>query len=723
MGFRITCIILIFFSSLFNPLIHLASSDSGRNSTPLLSGFWIYESDGTVFDEQNRTMWANQDYTFVIEGTENDGIDDIQYIEIDLMALDLVIRYTHENTTMWSDSEWIWGLESTLLTENLSSHDFRLQFIITLGEDIPIDSSVRNPQIKIKDMDPNNPPSALTESGGKYKQYWTYGIDEYRPEANVTIIDEATNDNINFRNTKQVQGKDWNVYEVQLAETGDLTVSFNASESFDLDAIDGNGILTYEWTVSFDYPYESEPSLDGHTFTIPAAASSEFSYRFQNVTVDFMNYTPNANSQSYHYKIRMELVVYDNANKNSDKFLMFFIVVPEYLNPTIDLNMRPANDSRLDILLYDEVEIWGSVTDESGNGLDSVYVSLQIDGVAFAGFNTENNGYFFYHSNSFPIGEHSLVAEVPAQGVILSNTSASLLFTVLASFNETIQDFENLELYFACNSTSIPTPADIDGDGILNGDDDDTDGDGLSDDWELANGLNPWNIGVVSGGKISIYTAPGEDRTGVFHCRLYNPTEHRQTISILVTASGLAVAAPGSVHVSSLNSTEFEVALRAGTRQLGSYEIRISATVTHVNGITNPTPITRGGSMMAELNANDTDGDGVTDDLDAFPEDANETTDSDGDGIGDNADEFPDDPLEDTDTDGDGVGDNSDHAPENPNIQLPESTKSGSTTTAIYVLAGTIGLLAVALLIGMRRKGGGPVHNVPVHHEDSLWDA
>ena len=35
----------------------------------------------------------------------------------------------------------------------------------------------------------------------------------------------------------------------------------------------------------------------------------------------------------------------------------------------------------------------------------------------------------------------------------------------------------------------------------------------------------------------------------------------------------------------------------------------------------------------------DTDGDGVTDDVDAFPNDANETADSDGDGIGDNADD------------------------------------------------------------------------------------
>jgi PKD repeat protein len=58
---------------------------------------------------------------------------------------------------------------------------------------------------------------------------------------------------------------------------------------------------------------------------------------------------------------------------------------------------------------------------------------------------------------------------------------------------------------------------------------------------------------------------------------------------------------------------------------------------------------------------NDADGDGVYDDLDAFPYDANETFDSDGDGVGDNADPFPTDPNEKYDTDGDGIGNNADN--------------------------------------------------------------
>jgi len=61
--------------------------------------------------------------------------------------------------------------------------------------------------------------------------------------------------------------------------------------------------------------------------------------------------------------------------------------------------------------------------------------------------------------------------------------------------------------------------------------------------------------------------------------------------------------------------------------------------------------------------AADSDGDGVPDDQDAFPNDPTETTDTDGDGVGDNGDAFPNDPTETTDSDGDGVGDNGDAFP------------------------------------------------------------
>ena len=62
----------------------------------------------------------------------------------------------------------------------------------------------------------------------------------------------------------------------------------------------------------------------------------------------------------------------------------------------------------------------------------------------------------------------------------------------------------------------------------------------------------------------------------------------------------------------------------------------------------------------------DSDGDGVEDLLDLYPDDPLESADSDNDGVGDNADVFPDDPAEQLDTDSDGVGDNADAFPEDP---------------------------------------------------------
>lgn len=62
----------------------------------------------------------------------------------------------------------------------------------------------------------------------------------------------------------------------------------------------------------------------------------------------------------------------------------------------------------------------------------------------------------------------------------------------------------------------------------------------------------------------------------------------------------------------------------------------------------------------------DTDGDGVADADDLFPDDPNESVDTDGDGVGDNSDAFPEDETESADTDGDGVGDNSDAFPDDP---------------------------------------------------------
>jgi len=97
----------------------------------------------------------------------------------------------------------------------------------------------------------------------------------------------------------------------------------------------------------------------------------------------------------------------------------------------------------------------------------------------------------------------------------------------------------------------------------------------------------------------------------------------------------------------------------------GSFSVRVRVSDGH------------GGTDFQEFNLlvtrMDSDDDGVPDDDDEFPHDANETVDSDGDGTGDNADTdddndgtpdgedaFPTDASETVDTDGDGIGNNAD---------------------------------------------------------------
>jgi hypothetical protein len=70
-----------------------------------------------------------------------------------------------------------------------------------------------------------------------------------------------------------------------------------------------------------------------------------------------------------------------------------------------------------------------------------------------------------------------------------------------------------------------------------------------------------------------------------------------------------------------------------------------------------------GQDMLVDAMLPDSDGDGVADPYDAFPDDPEESADGDGDGVGDNSDAFPRDANESMDSDGDSVGDNEDAFP------------------------------------------------------------
>ena len=147
-----------------------------------------------------------------------------------------------------------------------------------------------------------------------------FATDEYTPYANITMgANQAIAANIALTGTKNVGGQDWDVYRFTLDETGQLNVQFDGSNSYDPDAVTGNGIQTYEWKIMFDAPYgDTSFNLEGHTFSEPASSNGLFTYSFQNVTV--------SEDGTQEMEVRMELRVYDAAGKMSEKFRMYFVV-------------------------------------------------------------------------------------------------------------------------------------------------------------------------------------------------------------------------------------------------------------------------------------------------------------------------------------------------------------------------------------------------------------
>ena len=201
--------------------------------------------------------------------------------------------------------------------------------------------------------------------------------DEYRPTANAEIDMDSEvrdyTDQVEFTGTKTVSSTEWDIYRITLDDDGETTIHFDASNSSDQDALEGNGIETYQWKILFDAPYgEDDFALEGHTFVQTAASDGEWAYTFRNETVDSTGDNENT--------IRMELVTYDKAGKISEKFRMFFVIVPAGFGdeePVVQLDSPSAN-SRVDT---DTITISGSVL--SGSEQGEVYIETAFDLAVF----------------------------------------------------------------------------------------------------------------------------------------------------------------------------------------------------------------------------------------------------------------------------------------------------------------------------------------------------
>ena len=158
---------------------------------PGIESFKIRDSAGNEFDTTTKTMYAGNEYHLIVEGRDDNGWRDIQSYEIDLnpgVPGDMVLKYYPRNNTVITDSQWIEIIDASnesdgtqMLRRNGQAlidpfeTEFMLDMPIRLQWAIPTATSVMTPQVRVKDLDPNNPSSVLTESGGRYKQRWIYG--------------------------------------------------------------------------------------------------------------------------------------------------------------------------------------------------------------------------------------------------------------------------------------------------------------------------------------------------------------------------------------------------------------------------------------------------------------------------------------------------------------------------------------------------------------------
>ena len=184
---------------------------------------------------------------------------------------------------------------------------------------------------------------------------------------------------------------------------------------------------------------------------------------------------------------------------------------------------------------------------------------------------------------------------------------------------------------------------DVDSDGVLNNDDDCPDEYGLS--------------------SVDLNGCPDRDGDGVSDVADVFPDEPTQSSD--TDGDGCGDAATG------FNGDQFpsDVTQCADTDNDGYGDNQTGTTP-------DSCPSVAGNSTYDGYGCPDNDGDGWSNSLDAFPDDANETIDSDSDGVGDNSDAFPNNPNESLDSDGDGVGDNADAFPFN-SLEMFDSDGDG----------------------------------------------
>lgn len=476
-----------------------------------------------------------------------------------------------------------------------------------------------------------------------------FATDDYPPAANITLGDnQAIESNIVHDGTKTASGTDWDVYRLMLDETGELNVAFDASNSNDPDATSGNGIETYQWKVFFDAPYGDTLSLDSHIFEESAASNGLFQYMFENITV-----SSDGQSES---QIRMELRVYDAVGKQSSKFRMYFVVIPNGggdQEPVIQFDMS----NNMTSTMANTITINGTVLSGSETGEVYVEAAFSMDDFtasAITKYNLLTAGLF---SRSNALSDSDSFSLTLSLEEFYTNHSevVQIFIRTYEGADERWLTYHWFEItLMACQGVVAPEDAiSAGGEFILD-----------------ADGECQWNGAWTYDPLTGLWEEPAPEAS----VELTAPDILEIIVEDFMLVNGTllsSVTSPTFVEVSfdetSFNASavdKYDLQLdgvwnrsngleQGDTFSLGLKLDSIRTNVTVIQSVfinaygydsNNQAVLLTSLSVVITVPFSDSDGDGIADEMDAFPNDSTESLDSDGDGVGDNSDTAPSDP-------------------------------------------------------------------------------
>ena len=184
--------------------------------------------------------------------------------------------------------------------------------------------------------------------------------------ANATLV----GGNAEYKGTRNVAGHEWPKYQVLIEEdTTYTTVTFDAYNSFGNNSVLANGIVSYNWSVFFDKPFEDTTIPPTHEFSEDESSLGIWSYEFANITVD--------EEMNLESEIRIELRVTDEEGNISEKFRMYFTVVhPSHLDSELIIQYDSYQNHTM--VTSNEINISGSIQSGSENNNDA-YVEIAFN--------------------------------------------------------------------------------------------------------------------------------------------------------------------------------------------------------------------------------------------------------------------------------------------------------------------------------------------------------